>query len=44
LAFGTVFGRRKVPELANYKHMRRLIEAWVGLAMRLAKEKRQSAA
>ena len=30
-------------ELANYKRMRKLIEAWVGLAIRLAKEKRQSA-
>ena len=31
-------------ELANYKRMRTLIEAWVGLAIRLAKAKRQSAA
>lgn len=31
-------------ELANYKRMRKLIEAWVGLAIRLAKEKRRSAA
>lgn len=30
-------------ELANYKRMRKLIETWVGLAIRLAKEKRQSA-
>ena len=30
-------------ELANYKRMRKLIEAWVGLAIRLAKEKRQAA-
>jgi hypothetical protein len=28
-------------ELANYKRLRRLIEAWVGLALRLAKEKRK---
>ncbi len=28
-------------ELANYKRLRRLTEAWVGLALRLAKEKRQ---
>jgi hypothetical protein len=31
-------------ELANYKRMRKLIEAWVGLAISLAKEKRRSAA
>ena len=31
-------------ELANYKRMRKLIEAWVGLAIRLAKEKRRSTA
>jgi len=36
--------RRVRAELANYKRMRKLIEAWVGLAIRLAKEKRQSAA
>jgi hypothetical protein len=28
-------------ELANYKRLRKLTEAWVGLALRLAKEKRQ---
>lgn len=27
-------------ELANYKQLRKLTEAWVGLALRLAKEKR----
>jgi len=31
-------------ELANYKRMRKLIEAWVGLAIRLAKEKRRPSA
>jgi len=30
--------------LASYKRMRKLIEAWVGLAIRLAKEKRRLAA
>ena len=30
-------------ELANHKRMRKLIDAWVGLAIRLAKEKRRSA-
>jgi hypothetical protein len=28
-------------ELANYKRLRRLMETWVGLALRLAKEKRK---
>jgi hypothetical protein len=28
-------------ELANYKRLRKLTEAWVGLALRRAKEKRQ---
>lgn len=28
-------------ELANYKRLRKLTEAWVGLALRLAKEKRK---
>ena len=28
-------------ELANYKRLRKLVEAWVGLAIRLAKEKRR---
>lgn len=28
-------------ELANYKRLRKLIEDWVGLALRLAKEKRK---
>jgi hypothetical protein len=31
-------------ELANYKRMRKLIDAWVGLALRLAKEKRKLSA
>ena len=31
-------------ELANYKRMRKWVETWVGLAIRLAKEKRRSAA
>jgi hypothetical protein len=31
-------------ELANYKRLRKLAEAWVGLALRLAKEKRKLAA
>jgi Family of unknown function (DUF6788) len=29
-------------ELANYKRLRRLVDVWVGLAVRLAKERRQS--
>ena len=28
-------------ELANYKRLRKLTEEWVGLALRLAKEKRK---
>ena len=28
-------------ELSNYKQLRKLIDAWVGLALRLAKEKRK---
>jgi len=31
-------------ELANYKRLRKLIGTWVGLAIRLAKEKRKLAA
>ena len=31
-------------ELANYKRLRKLIEKWVGLSLRRAKEKRQSTA
>jgi hypothetical protein len=31
-------------ELANYKRLRELTAKWVGLSLRLAKEKRQSAA
>ena len=30
-------------ELANYKRLRQLIEKWVGLSLRLAKEKRRPA-
>ena len=31
-------------ELANYKRLRKLTETWVGLALRMAKEKRKSPA
>ena len=31
-------------ELANYKHFRKLTDEWVGLALKLAKEKRKPAA
>ena len=49
-AFGGRFSSRFVPrqqvkavraELANYNRLRKLTQAWVGLALRLAKEKRK---
>jgi hypothetical protein len=51
--YGRRFTSRFVPrqevkearlELANYKRLRQLIDEWVGLSIRLAKEKRKLAA